>query len=204
MKNGVYNAVEQAIVDEVHNKITPETAANTTVNLPVATRDAIRNFTEWVDPWNPLFNDPERGRLAGYGGLIAPPHFLESVNSYTVWPPHPTQGFLDHDYAGDYFEYDRPIQVGDRFTVKRKGNTLEDLSEQIDNGLKKNDFRQIASGTPEEWVRETLGLCTRIYADTPEGTEISYDYVARYAPIIESQLLRAGLRLAQLLNEIYG
>ena len=69
MKNGVYNTVEQAIVDEVHNKITPETAANTTVNLPVATRDAIRNFTEWVDPWNPLFNDSERGRLAGYGGL---------------------------------------------------------------------------------------------------------------------------------------
>lgn len=181
MKNGVYNTVEQAIVDEVHNKITPETAANTTVNLPVATRDAIRNFTEWVDPWNPLFNDPERGRLAGYGGLIAPPHFLESVNSYTVWPPHPTQGFLDHDYAGDYFEYDRPIQVGDRFTVKRKGNTLEDLSEQIDNGLRHWGFANNNCSVFDEngnrvGHSETLvGLTLRPAPNIPDLSKFPYE-----------------------------
>lgn len=136
MKNGVYNAVEQAIVDEVHNKISPATAANTTVNVPVATEDAIRNFTEWVDPWNPLYCDPAYAKASRYGSVIAPPHFLESVNSLTVWPPHPSKGFMDHDYAGDYFEYDRPIRVGDTFTVKRQANTLEDVSEQIGDGLR--------------------------------------------------------------------
>lgn len=76
-------------------------------------------------------------------------------------------------------------------------------AEQIENGLGKADRQKITSGSPEEWVRETHALCTRVYADTPEGTNISYDYVARFTPEVERQLLRAGLRLAHLLNEIY-
>lgn len=76
-------------------------------------------------------------------------------------------------------------------------------AEQIDNGRSKADRKRIATGTPDDWVRETHGICTRVYADTPEGMEISYDYVARFAPVVEDQLLRAGLRLAALLNEIY-
>ena len=51
---------------------------------------------------------------------------------------------------------------------------------------------------------ETYGICKEIYDFTPEGTKVSYDYVAKYAPIIEQQFLRGGLRLARLLNEIYG
>ena len=43
-----------------------------------------------------------------------------------------------------------------------------------------------------------------IYVATPEGSDLSYDYIAKYAPVIERQLLRGGHRLAGLLNEIYG
>ena len=32
---------------------------------------------------------------------------------------------------------------------------------------------------------------------------ISYDYVDKYTPVIEQQLVRGGYRLARLLNEIY-
>ena len=50
---------------------------------------------------------------------------------------------------------------------------------------------------------ETFDICRGIYDRTPEGTRISYDYVAEYAPVVEQQLLRGGIRLARLLNEIY-
>ena len=43
----------------------------------------------------------------------------------------------------------------------------------------------------------------QVYDETPEGSRISYDYIAAAAPVIERQLLRAGHRLARLLNEIY-
>ena len=181
MQNGIYDAVEQAIVDEVHNKISPEVAANTTVNVPKATEDAIRNFTEWVDPWNPLFSDPEYAKQSKYGTIIAPPHFLESVNSLTVWPPHPAKGFMDHDYAGDYFEYDRPIRVGDTFTVKREANILEDVSEQIGDGLRHfafgNNFCDVFDAEGKRVGRsETLvGLTLRPEPNVPDLSKFPYE-----------------------------
>ncbi len=66
-----------------------------------------------------------------------------------------------------------------------------------------DEVAALTAGTPEEWVRETLEICTGIYALTPAGTKISYDYIAEAAPVVERQLLRGGLRLARLLNEIY-
>ena len=72
--------------------------------------------------------------------------------------------------------------------------------------LDHHSLREVAAiqaGTPEEWLLETHAICEEIYDKTPEGTKISYDYVAEAAPVIEQQLLRGGYRLARLLNEIY-
>lgn len=61
----------------------------------------------------------------------------------------------------------------------------------------------IVAGTVSDWGQETFNIAGEIYADTPEGTKISYDYVAKWAPVVEQQFLRGGLRLAALLNEIF-
>lgn len=73
---------------------------------------------------------------------------------------------------------------------------------QIDR-LSADEIMLIESGSPEEWFRETADLCASIYAETPEGTNVSYDYVAKFTPLVEQQFLRGGYRLAMLLNEIY-
>lgn len=73
---------------------------------------------------------------------------------------------------------------------------------QIDHTTKKTRAG-ISQGTPDDWARETHQITSHIYDITPEGTNISYDYVAAASPIIEQQLLRAGIRLATLLNNIY-
>jgi hypothetical protein len=46
-------------------------------------------------------------------------------------------------------------------------------------------------------------VATEIYNTTPQQTKLSYDYQARWIPVIEQQLLKGGLRLANLLNEIF-
>ena len=73
---------------------------------------------------------------------------------------------------------------------------------QIDR-KSKAEGQQIQQGVPEEWFMETVELCKGIYKDLPEGTKLSYDEVAKYAPMIEEQLLKGGLRLAKILEEIY-
>ncbi|MEZ3443188.1 S1/P1 nuclease [uncultured Alistipes sp.] len=73
---------------------------------------------------------------------------------------------------------------------------------QIDR-LTDEEVAEITGGTLETWYDETQALCPEIYASTPEGANLSYDYVNKYAPLVERQLLKGGHRLAALLNEIY-
>lgn len=73
--------------------------------------------------------------------------------------------------------------------------------QQIDR--QNRNIEAIQAGTPTGWLLETQQICNEVYENTPEGTHVSYDYVNKYAPIIEQQFLRGGLRLARLLNEIY-
>lgn len=74
--------------------------------------------------------------------------------------------------------------------------------QQLDR-LSKEEVAAVQAGTPCDWLLETAGICAEIYDFTPEGTRVSYDYIAKYTPVIEQQFLRGGLRLARLLNEIY-
>lgn len=74
--------------------------------------------------------------------------------------------------------------------------------QQIDR-LSDDQAARIQAGEPRDWMLETVDICAGIYEATPEGTKISYDYVAQCTPLIEQQLLRGGHRLARLLNEIY-
>ncbi len=73
---------------------------------------------------------------------------------------------------------------------------------QIDR-LTDDEAACIVRGTPKEWFEQTAALSEMIYRRTPEGTNISYDFVAEFTPLIERQLLMGGRRLARLLDEIY-
>lgn len=80
--------------------------------------------------------------------------------------------------------------------------SYSEWAEQLDR-LPKRERDALAAGSPEEWARETHAVCTQVYDSTPEGMRISYDYLAQNTPVVERQLLKAGLRLARLLNGIY-
>lgn len=62
---------------------------------------------------------------------------------------------------------------------------------------------KIIAGTVDDWAIESVAIADSIYKATPDGSKISYDEVAAAAPIIESQFVKGGLRLAHILNMIY-
>ena len=74
--------------------------------------------------------------------------------------------------------------------------------EQVDR-VSKKEKKAMVQGTPNDWIEETVVLANDIYERSSTGENLSYDYVAYYAPIIESQFLKGGLRLAKLLEDIY-
>lgn len=81
--------------------------------------------------------------------------------------------------------------------------TYTEWNEQINRATPEETYQILSDGTPEKWGKETFELCKEVYAKTPEGTKISYDYVSDWTPTVETQLLKGGLRLADLLNSIF-
>lgn len=75
--------------------------------------------------------------------------------------------------------------------------------EEIDCLSPQDQLIIIQGGTPTSWGKETYEICKTIYETTPESTNIEYDYIADWTPTIESQLLKGGLRLADVLNSIF-
>lgn len=80
--------------------------------------------------------------------------------------------------------------------------TYSEWVDQIDRFGKKEN-RKIAEGTPAQWGEQTYEVCKKVYEKTPVGSKLSYDYVSEWTEVAETQLLRAGLRLAAVLNDIF-
>lgn len=118
------------------------------------------------------------GRLSDRGGNSVPVRFFdEQTDLHTLW-----------DTALP--------EAAHRWSYSEWRDQLDRLSETA--------AAEIQRGTPREWFGQSHALCRDIYADTPAQSVLSYDYVARYTPVVERQLLYGGLRLAALLNRIYG
>ncbi len=71
------------------------------------------------------------------------------------------------------------------------------------NICNKQQIDSITSGTLEEWFLNTTYLANKLYSEVKFNQKLSYDYVANHNQLLENQLLKAGYRLAKILNEIY-
>lgn len=104
-----------------------------------------------------------------------------------------------------YFGSNRNLHgIWDSSLVESAHNwTYTEWQDQIDRATKEEIADILSSWDPDDWGKETFAYATQIYDKTPEGTEISYDYIAEWTPVIEEQLLKGGIRLAHLLNTLF-
>lgn len=65
-------------------------------------------------------------------------------------------------------------------------------------------IQQIQQGSVYEWVEEIQEVTNRVYASVEVGEKLSYRYRYDWWDTVEAQLLTGGVRLAAVLNEIYG
>lgn len=78
-------------------------------------------------------------------------------------------------------------------------------SEWVDQIDRLTPYQQeaVITGTVDDWAKQTVTIAKSVYIDFPEQSEISYDHVARWTPVIEQQFEYGGLRLAHILNTIF-
>ncbi len=117
------------------------------------------------------------GRKEDKGGNdIQVQWFGRGSNLHRVWDAN-----LIDDYGMSYTELAEALPRWDR--------------EKID---------AVMQGTVYDWVEEVQEVTNRVYESAEVGEKLSYPYRYLWWDTVEEQLLTGGIRLAAILNEIYG
>lgn len=103
-------------------------------------------------------------------------YFGQGTNLHSIWD----SGVLESSRKWTYSEWAKEVDICDKKTAA-----------------------SIAKGTADDWGRETYSITMQIYDRTPVGSKLSYDYVSEWSPVVEQQLLKGGIRLAAVLNDIF-
>lgn len=79
-------------------------------------------------------------------------------------------------------------------------------SELVDNRkkLSKSQITAIKEGSILDWTYESQALAKKVYASAEPEAKLSYRYSYDHFEIVRTQLQKSGIRLAKVLNDIYG
>ena len=78
-----------------------------------------------------------------------------------------------------------------------------ELAENRDE-LNKHQVKAIEKGDLLDWVYESRTLAEKLYKSVEEDNDLGYRYMYEWFPTLRQQLQKGGIRLAKVLNDIYG
>ena len=117
------------------------------------------------------------GRLEDKGGNdIQLQWFNNGSNLHKVWDAN-----MINDYQMSYTELSEALP---KYTKKQK--------------------KAIQQGTIYEWVEESQEIANQVYESVEVGEKLYYRYSYQWWDTVETQLAVGGLRLAGVLNDLFG
>ena len=94
-------------------------------------------------------------------------------------------------------------RVWDSDMINSKQLSYTELAQYLNRRADAAFVHQWQSTSLSNWLTEAMQLRDTVY-DLPEDGQLGYQYSYRNFPVVERQLLLAGVRLAGVLNEVYG
>jgi hypothetical protein len=101
-----------------------------------------------------------------------------------------------------FWESSNLHRVWDSGMIESMAYSYTELTDKI-NHPSKDQVAQWQSTSVYDWAHEAMTFRAQIY-DLPENLKINYEYRFKNWEVVENQLLKGGIRLAGILNEIYG
>ncbi|HEX8327373.1 MAG TPA: S1/P1 nuclease [Hymenobacter sp.] len=84
-----------------------------------------------------------------------------------------------------------------------QGKTYTELAAAYDHATPAQ-IRQWQQDAPAVWLFESYQLCEPLYAEAAQNPAFDYRYYPAHAVMLEQRLLQAGIRLAGVLNQLFG
>lgn len=94
-------------------------------------------------------------------------------------------------------------RVWDKNLIESYGMTYTELAMELQNVSRKKR-KEIQLGTVYDWVDESHELCADLYDSVEIGEKLGYRYSYDHNDLLFAQLQKGGLRLAKVLNDIFG
>lgn len=174
-QNGVFNFLDTEKTANVYNKI-PEMIAILKDKKQTAAQKkmAMRLLIHFLGDIHQPMHTGKKDDLGG--NKISVTWFGQKSNLHRVWD----EGLVDYQQLS-YTEYAAAI-----------------------NHPSKQQLDQWRHDSLKQYVYESYIAANKIYAGTKSDDKLSYRYNFEFVSLMNEQLLKGGVRLAQLLNTIYG
>ena len=174
-KQGVYNILETEKEPNLYNKIIDLTAV---LKKPGSTMEekklALRMLVHMAGDLCQPMHVAHKEDLGG--NRVSLLWFNQKSNLHRVWD----EQLIEYQQLS-YTEYTRAINHPSAVQLYNWRNT-----------------------TLKDYVYETYTVCSKIYDKTQPDSKLSYRYNFDWVDTLNEQLLKGGVRLAKMLNDIYG
>lgn len=93
--------------------------------------------------------------------------------------------------------------VWDTKMIEGQNLSFTEMAWHLNARADKNTIKKLQSADLSEWLKEAQSYRPMVY-DLPDNNRLYYEYGYKYFHVVEDRLLAAGIRLAGILNDIYG
>ncbi|MCK0162193.1 S1/P1 nuclease [Allomuricauda sp. F6463D] len=94
-------------------------------------------------------------------------------------------------------------RVWDKNLIESYGMTYTELASELKN-VSREKRKEIQAGTIYDWVDESHDICEDLYESVEVGEKLGYRYSYDHNELLFQQLQKGGLRLAKILNDVFG
>lgn len=91
----------------------------------------------------------------------------------------------------------------DEALIESQGLSYTEYANAIDH-VNKTSFREYTEDNLARWIWGSYQIADKLYADAEKDSKYSYRYNFDYLSTMNDQLLKGGLRLAKVLNDIFS
>ncbi|MEB2778862.1 S1/P1 nuclease [Algoriphagus sp. C2-6-M1] len=109
-----------------------------------------------------------------------------------------------NDVKLEYFGRDTNLHaVWDSGIIDGKSMSYTEIGDELSKRVNKEVITRYRAGSMQDWLTEAVAARPTVY-NLPENKKISYVYGYESTQLLEERLIAASVRLAQILEEIYG